>query len=151
MLRPQLAGPACGQLPPGHYRQPGGLAKRCGGRARDLRGAVAALVVDKKYGKFAGIILLQERCYGSADAVGLIAGRYDGDNRRPRSLARPGSVIVLAAEPKASACNEKVDPDCHHHDANRSLATDSPQAAWTGHWLTINPREPACRLPFRVA
>src|SRR3984885_2379100 len=103
MLRPQLAGPACGQLPPGHYRQPGGLAKRCGGCARDLRGAVAALVVDKKYGKFAGIILLQQRGYGSADAFGLIAGRYDGNNRRPRRLPLPGGVIALAAEPKAAA------------------------------------------------
>ena len=118
-LRPELSGPSRRQGPAGQDGKAVGGAQRQRRCARDLRRTVAALVVDQDHGKFARIILPQQRRHRFANAFGLIARRNHGHDRRPRSLFRSlpqrNRVIAFPAEPERSAPEKEIEPNRQHH------------------------------------
>jgi hypothetical protein len=54
-----------------------------GGLVRDLGGGIFAVVVDQDYGKFAGVILLEEAGYCLRGGGGFVAGWDYGDYLGP--------------------------------------------------------------------
>jgi hypothetical protein len=69
---------------------------------RDLGCGVFAVVVDYYYGKFAGIVLLEEAGYCLADRCGFISGGDNGGDFWPRARGFMFCEIVveLAEEPE---------------------------------------------------
>jgi hypothetical protein len=84
-----------------------------GGLVRDLGGGVFAVVVDQDYGKFAGVILLEEAGYCLRDGGGFVAGGDYGDYAGPdRWRLVGGNVVVEIAEmPKVAAGERKIEPN----------------------------------------
>jgi len=86
-------------------------AERRRGLARRRHGGVAALVVNQDHAELAGIVLAKQRTDGLADAIGLVAGRDDRGDDRPRTV--PGRIVVIAlgAEPEQAPAGQEIEPD----------------------------------------
>ena len=97
------------------------------GVARHLRGAVAALVVDKDHPELARIILAQQRRHRIADTFGFVAGRNDGHDRRPRPLPRRGPHRRAHGRAKrAPRPRRRYSQIASTIDAMSPFVTDSP-------------------------
>lgn len=77
------------------------------GLLRDLRGLVFAVVVYYDYGKFTGIILVQQGGDGLRNRLGFIAGWDDGGNAGPawRRCVFRFVVVEWAEVPEHAAVN----------------------------------------------
>jgi hypothetical protein len=119
LLRPQLAGPARRQRASRHHGEAIGGAERGRGSAGDKGCAVAALVVDQDHMERARIVLPDERGNGLGHARGLVAGRNNGGDGRPRTvgrfLPRRAVVIALRRQPESAPRREQIQPDRQHH------------------------------------
>ena len=107
--RPELAGPARRQRTPAHNNEPVVFAERSSGSARDIRRAVAAVIIDQ-HDRERRIILADERRDALRNVLGLVACRYHDRELRQYRRERFACVIALAAEPKSAAREYKINP-----------------------------------------
>ena len=109
--RPQFAGPARRKRVAFDDGEACSRRQRRGGAARDIGGAVVAVVIDHDQ-RERRIVLAEQRGHALRDVVGLVARRdHDGDLRQRRGQRRDGRIVPLAAEPESPAREHEVEPD----------------------------------------
>src|SRR6516162_6337959 len=113
LLRPQLAGPAGGRCGTGNKVELVAATEGLGGTARNVCGAIAALVVDEYDRELTRVVLREQRPDARSDAVGLIARRHDCGDPWPNGRRRIAGIVALARAPELSARDGQIRPKCH--------------------------------------